>query len=192
MMNATVRAIRAGGPRGGEFDGDPIVIPAIAPDGSLFPIGKMRAHREGLQHLAVSVFVFSVDKLLIQRRSAGKYHCGLQWANTCCSHPNWNEPVDVAARRRLFEELGLALPLTAVRIVDYRAEVTGGLVENERVHLFKGEADSATLPISPDPAEVCETRWAPIETLRQEALANPASFAPWFRIYLARWDELGL
>ena len=191
-MAGAVRPQRADGPRIREGDGDPIVIPAIAPDGSYFPIGKMRAHREGQQHLAVSVFVFSGDELLIQRRAATKYHCALQWANTCCTHPYWNEPVATAAPRRLFEELGIALPLTATRIVDYRADVTDGLTENERVHVFKGLADRSRLVLAPDPDEVCEVRWARVEDLRREAAADPAGFTPWFRIYLARWAELGL
>ena len=57
-----------------------ILIPAIADDGSLFSVEKMEAHRRGLLHLAVSVFVFAGDEMLIQRRAAGKYHSGGQWA----------------------------------------------------------------------------------------------------------------
>ena len=42
------------------------LIPAIAADGSFYPIEKMDAHRRAVQHLAVSVFVFSDDELLLQ------------------------------------------------------------------------------------------------------------------------------
>ena len=42
-----------------------IYIPAIAGDGSLFPIEKMQAHLDGQLHLAVSVFVFDGDLLLM-------------------------------------------------------------------------------------------------------------------------------
>jgi isopentenyldiphosphate isomerase len=48
---------------------DEIIIPAIADDGTLFPIEKMEAHRIAQQHLAISVFVFSGTKLLIQQRA---------------------------------------------------------------------------------------------------------------------------
>jgi hypothetical protein len=54
----------------------PDAIPAIDADGSLYPIDKMAAHRLGQKHLAVSVFVFCGERLLIQKRAAGKYHCG--------------------------------------------------------------------------------------------------------------------
>jgi len=115
-----------------------ITIPAIAADGALYEVEKMAAHRAGLLHLAISVFVFDGDALLIQRRALAKYHCG-------------------------------------------------GLTEHERVHLFRGAADAATLLPDPDPAEVAETRWVTAAALEAEVAANPAAFTPWFRIYLARW-----
>ena len=88
------------------LDEERTIIPAIAADGSLFPIGKLEAHRLGQKHLAVSVFVFAGEQLLIQRRADGKYHCGGQWANTCCTHPHWGESPADCARRRLMRRGG--------------------------------------------------------------------------------------
>jgi isopentenyl-diphosphate Delta-isomerase len=167
------------------------VIPAIGADGVLFPIDKMEAHRQGALHLAVSVFVMSGDALLLQRRALSKYHCGGLWANTCCSHPHWGEAPADSATRRLREELGIALPLKACSVFEYKARVTDGLWEHERVHIFRGEA-KPTLAIEPDAAEVLDTRWLDLGKLRHDALQDPERYAPWFRIYLARWDELGL
>jgi isopentenyl-diphosphate Delta-isomerase len=171
---------------------DPALIPAIAADGSLYPIEKMQAHRLGTHHLAVSVFVFSGDDLLIQQRAAGKYHCAGAWANTCCSHPHWGEAPARAAERRLAEELGLqGLALDHTAVIDYAADVSDGLRECERVHVFRASADRDSLRFRPDPGEVSQTRWADWRDLRSEARATPAVFAPWFRIYLERWSELG-
>ena len=78
----------------------PVIIPAIAADGSLYPVEKLMAHVEGLFHLAVSVFVFDGDRLLIQQRAHDKYHCGGMWANTCCTHPYWDEAAVTCAERR--------------------------------------------------------------------------------------------
>jgi isopentenyl-diphosphate delta-isomerase len=134
---------------------DEIIIPAIADDGTLFPIEKMEAHRIAQQHLAISVFVFSGTKLLIQQRAKGKYHCPGRWANTCCSHPHWQESVEDAARRRVDEELGFTVPLSKTAVIDYKADVGGGLTENERVHVFKGEADETTLKSVSQPGRGC-------------------------------------
>jgi isopentenyl-diphosphate delta-isomerase len=169
-----------------------LVVPAIGADGRLFPAGKMDVHRSGQLHLAVSVFVFCGEFLLIQRRALGKYHCGGMWANTCCTHPHWGETPEACAHRRLREEVGLALALEARGVVDYRAEVTNGLIENERVHVFEGVAADMRLPAGFDPDEVAEMRWTDRASLRAAIAAEPALYTPWLRIYLERWSELAL
>jgi isopentenyl-diphosphate delta-isomerase len=153
----------------------------------------MTAHRLGQLHLAISVFVFDeTGALLIQQRARGKYHCGGQWANTCCSHPHWGEPPHEAAQRRLREELGLVTPLRATTVLDYAADVTDGLVEHERVHVFSGRLPRAFVRCAPDPEEVGAISWAEPHELMRDAQAHPDRFTPWFRIYLQRWSELGL
>lgn len=169
-----------------------ITIPAIAEDGSLYPIEKLEAHQRGLFHLAVSVFVFDGDQLLIQRRAPEKYHCGSQWANTCCTHPHWGEELRSAAERRLFEELGCRVPLARQRVVEYRADVGNGLIEHERVTMFTGEAKGAALRLEPDPAEVSAVRWAGAEELHRDIAARPEAYTPWFRIYLQRFPTLAI
>jgi isopentenyl-diphosphate delta-isomerase len=167
------------------------LIPGIALDGTLFPIEKMQAHRQSVLHLAVSVFVMCGDTILLQRRALSKYHCGGLWANTCCSHPHWGEPPANGARRRLREELGLVMPLRACNVIEYAADVTNGLREHERVHVFCGEVDSPP-PIRRNPNEVLDTRWMDIEQMQRDVRLHPEIYAPWFRIYVARWGELGL
>ena len=169
-----------------------IIIPAIAEDGSLFPIEKMEAHRLGQQHLAISVFVFSGARLLIQQRAAGKYHCPGRWANTCCSHPHWEESPGDAAVRRVKEELGFTVPLRKTAIIDYRADVGGGLIENERVHAFRGEADEATLATRLNPEEVAAVRWVEVADLPRLLAKESDTLCPWFAIYIRRWSELNL
>jgi isopentenyl-diphosphate delta-isomerase len=114
------------------------------------------------------------------------------WANTCCTHPHWGESAEACAHRRLREEVGIQLPLAARGIVDYRAEVTNGLIENERVHIFEGVAADMTLPAGFDRDEVAELRWTDRASLRAAIAADPALHTPWLRIYLDRWDELAL
>lgn len=169
---------------------DDRLIPAIGEDGQRFPLGKLEAHRRGQLHDAVSVFVFDGADMLIQRRAAGKYHCGGAWANACCTHPDWGEDAGASARRRLAEELGIDLELREVGVTTYRADVGGGLVEHERVRLFRGEARRSDLAFDLNPLEVSEIRWASPADLSREASADPERFAPWFRIYLERWADL--
>ena len=167
-----------------------IEIPAIAGDGSVYPVGKMRAHVEGLLHLAVSVFVFDGDFLLIQKRASTKYHCAGQWANTCCTHPHWGESIEACASRRLQEELGFTLPLTRHETMEYAADVGSGLREHERVTLFSARADRRTLAIHPVESEVEAVRWVSQRQLRLDVVRHPENFTPWLHIYLERFPGL--
>lgn len=169
---------------------DSIYIPAVAGDGSLYPIEKMQAHLDGQLHLAVSVFVFDGDLLLIQKRASTKYHCAGLWANTCCTHPHWDESVEDCAERRLTEELGFTLPLTRHQTVEYAADVGEGLKEHERVTLFSAQADSRALQVTPEQGEVEAVRWIGPRDLMREVRERPQDFTPWFRIYLQRFPGL--
>lgn len=155
-------------------------------DGRLQPVDKIEVHRRGLRHLAVSVFVLRGEALLLQRRAMGKYHTPGLWANTCCTHPRWDETDEACALRRLDEEMGIdGLPVTWRGQVEYRAEVGGGMVEHEVVDLFTAEAPKG-MTATPNPDEVMEVRWVSLPEVRAEIAAEPGRFVPWLRIYLER------
>lgn len=158
-------------------------IPAWV-DGKLTPVEKLEVHRRGLRHKAVSVFVMSGSRVLIQRRALGKYHTPGLWANTCCTHPLWNETAIDCAVRRLAEELGITGLYPSFRDqVEYRAPVGNGLTEHEVVDIFIADAP-ATLAVAPNPDEVAEVRWIDLYDLAAEVQRWPDRFTPWLRIYL--------
>lgn len=164
---------------------EPAMIPAWV-DGRLQPVEKLAVHQRGLRHKAVSVFVLHRDAVLLQRRALGKYHTPGLWANTCCTHPHWDEPADTCANRRLQQELGLhGLTLTPVGQVEYRAEVGPGLIEHEVVDVFVARIPRRP-SLDPDPAEVAETRWMPLTDLTADLAAHPHAYTPWLHIYLTR------
>ena len=173
-------------------DGDvmtDIMIPAWV-DGALMPVEKLDAHLRGLRHKAVSVFVMAGDAMLIQRRALGKYHTPGLWANTCCTHPEWDEPDAICALRRLGEELGIAGVQAQHRgQVEYRADVGGGLIEHELVEVFVVEA-TQDLPLALNPDEVMDTRWITLADLRTELATTPDIFTPWLRIYMEQHSAL--
>ncbi len=159
------------------------MIPAWVGD-KLTPVEKLEVHQRGLRHLAVSVFVLRGDDILLQQRALSKYHTPGLWANTCCTHPHWDENPSICADRRLTEELGISdLDLIHRGQLEYRADVGGGLIEHEVVDVYVAHAD-ATLVIAPNPDEVMATRWVSTAQLRIDIAAQPDNFSPWLRIYM--------
>ncbi|WP_224816631.1 isopentenyl-diphosphate Delta-isomerase [Hasllibacter sp. MH4015] len=153
-------------------------------DGTLQPVEKLEAHQRGLRHKAISVFLLRDGQVLLQRRALGKYHTPGLWANTCCTHPHWDEDAMHCAVRRLEEELGIAdATLTYRDTVEYRADVGGGLIEHEVVDIFVGDLPEGVDPI-PNPDEVMDTIWTPLDGLAEEVLRAPDGYTPWLRIYL--------
>lgn len=164
------------------------MIPAWI-DGQLQPVEKLEAHRRGLKHLAVSVFLMSGGKVLLQKRALTKYHTPGLWANTVCTHPFVGEQAHDCAHRRLEDELGItSVEVSFCQTVEYRAIVGNGLTEHEVVDIFVGQT-LVDIPIAPNPTEVAEIRWVTFDALAQEIAEAPTQFTPWLRIYMAEHRE---
>ena len=160
------------------------MIPAWE-DGTLQPVEKLDAHVRGLKHKAVSIFVVNQGRVLIQQRAMGKYHTPGLWANTCCTHPEWDEDPADCAVRRLDEELGITGLYPSHRDqIEYRAEVGNGLIEHEVVQVYVADAPN-DLKIVPNPDEVMNTRWVGFYDLTADVTRHPEQYTPWLRIYLA-------
>ena len=160
------------------------MIPAWE-DGTLKPVEKLDAHVRGLKHKAVSIFVVNQGRVLIQQRAMGKYHTPGLWANTCCTHPEWDEDPADCAVRRLDEELGITGLYPSHRDqIEYRAEVGDGLIEHEVVQVYVADAPN-DLKIVPNSDEVMNTRWVDFYDLTADVTRHPEQYTPWLRIYLA-------
>ncbi|MBX9589501.1 MAG: isopentenyl-diphosphate Delta-isomerase [Hyphomonadaceae bacterium] len=165
------------------------VILVDADDRAIGTMAKLEAHRRGLLHRAVSVFVLdSSNRVLLQQRAPGKYHSGGLWTNTCCSHPRPGEGVAKAGARRLVEEMGVACSLTSLFQMRYRAQVSNGLVEHELVHVLIGRFDGAP---APNPSEVMAWRWMAPTEIARDVDKRPDAYTVWFQKYCRDyWDLL--
>ena len=142
--------------------------------------GKMEVHREGLLHRAFSVFIFnSKGEMLLQQRAINKYHSGGLWTNACCSHPNPGEQTEVAATRRLREEMGFETELEKVFDFVYKAEFENGLIEHEFDHVFTGEYDGV---IDYSREEVMDYTWRSMQEIHKSIENDPSQYTAWFRL----------
>lgn len=145
---------------------------------------KLEAHRLGKLHRAFSVVLFNPKgEMLLQKRSASKYHSGGLWTNACCSHPQPGEPMKAALQRKLKQEMGIDLLPDFAFKFHYRAELDNGLIENEVDHVYSGVFDGK--PLS-NPEEVESWKFENLETIRQRMLSNPEDYTAWFKLIINR------
>jgi len=170
------------------IDADEEVVLVDADDRPMGTLAKLVAHRTAIRHRAFSVFLTDgAGNVLLQSRALTKYHSGGLWTNACCGHPRPGEDAQVAARRRLFEEMGIDVPLTFRGTLDYTAALPDGWHENEVVHLFTGVTDAEPAPAA---EEVHEWRRVSPAQLRAEAAHDVHAFTAWFRIYMEKVPQL--
>jgi isopentenyl-diphosphate delta-isomerase len=155
-------------------------------DNELGHLSKQECHDgEGILHRAFSLFVFNSDgRLLLQRRSETKRLWPMYWSNSCCSHPRQGESMEVATRRRLDEELGIAAELEYIYKFSYQARFGDLGSENELCSVYLGRTDQE---YSANANEIAEARYISRESLDRELLADPDAFTPWFRM---EWESL--
>jgi isopentenyl-diphosphate delta-isomerase len=147
-------------------------------------IEKMEAHRKALLHRAFSVFIFNEKgEMLLQQRALGKYHSPGLWTNTCCSHPRPGEDVEVAASRRLKEEMGIETSLKKIFDFIYRAEFENGLTEFEFDHVYTGIYSGELIPNKQEVKDYC---FRSMEDISQDLERWPEKYSAWFRIALPK------
>ncbi|KMW74046.1 isopentenyl-diphosphate delta-isomerase [Photorhabdus luminescens subsp. luminescens] len=158
---------------------DEILVLVDKYDNPIGSAGKADIHRKGMLHRAFSIFVFdNKGNLLLQKRSATKYHSAGLWTNSCCGHPRVGEALEDAAHRRLGEEMGFDCPLKKVSSFIYHARLPNDLIEYEYDHVFIGRFDKEPI-INPD--EVSDYKWVNPLKLRELINNAPDVYTVWFK-----------
>jgi isopentenyl-diphosphate delta-isomerase len=148
---------------------------------------KIKAHEEGLLHRAFSVFIFnSKGEMLLQQRAMKKYHSGGLWTNACCSHPQPGEETNIAAQRRLKEEISLITPLEKVFDFIYKAKFDNGLTEYEFDHVFVGEYEGK---INFNKKEVMDFCYKKMKDIRHSLQTHPQKYTAWFHLAFPKIEE---
>jgi isopentenyl-diphosphate delta-isomerase len=149
-------------------------------DNAIGTMEKMEAHHRGALHRAFSVLLFNSEgKILLQKRSANKYHSAGLWTNTCCSHPLPGEKIEDAARRRLREEMGIDVQTKFVYKFIYKIALDQDLIEHEYDHVFIGTYNGE--PII-NKTEVEDWKYADLNWVRKDINENPKQYTYWFKL----------
>jgi isopentenyl-diphosphate Delta-isomerase len=152
-------------------------------------------HRETPYHLAFSCYlVDDAGRVLITQRAHDKVTWPSVWTNSCCGHPAPGEGLREAVRRRLGDELGVAVGGDAFTLLlpgfSYRAEMSDGTVEHELCPVVRARYDAAAAgAVTPNPAEAAAAQWWSWADCRE--LARRPESSPWFRLQLTELAALG-
>jgi isopentenyl-diphosphate delta-isomerase len=140
---------------------------------------------QGKLHRAFSVFLFDPEgRVLIQQRHPDKMLWGGYWANSCCSHPRLGETTEIAAHRRIMEELGVTCELTYLYKFVYHAEFGEAGSEYENCWVFAGHFDGR---LNINQAEISTTRFISPAELTAEIETNSNIYSPWLKL---EWERI--
>ncbi|MFM2423683.1 MAG: hypothetical protein RLZZ70_68 [Candidatus Parcubacteria bacterium] len=131
------------------------------------------AIEKGLIRRASRIYVFNESgQLLVQQRSA-KVAKPLLLDQSAAGHVDEGESYEEAARRELFEELGLSdIPLIPIALSFRTSDFYNGI--------YKAIVPDGTV-IAFDPEELAAVHWYNIADLNREMLTSPEKFTPAFK-----------
>lgn len=144
---------------------------------------RVAVHSEATPlHLAFSLYLLDdLGRVLFTRRALTKTTWPGVWTNSCCGHPRPGEHIEDALRRRLHEELGVAVADLRCVLPDfaYRARDVTGIEENEVCPVYVGRLVHPGARLQPNGSEVMDWTWIRMVELKTAAAAAPFAFSPW-------------
>ena len=158
---------------------------------------KVNCHlNEGKLHRAFSVLLFDLsNKLLIQQRADEKITFPSIWANSCCSHPLYQngeqdgiEGAKSAAIRKLTQELGIKMgkirleDLNFITKMHYKSRADEKWIEHEVDYIFVVKMD---VQINPNSNEIQRIKYVDkkeLDNLFEMSNNGDVKIGPWFRL----------
>ena len=166
----------------------------VAVDGADEEVGvvnRLEAHLgEGIRHRAFTSLVFDGDgHILLAQRSHDKRLWDGFWDGTVASHPEVDEPQEMAVTDRLEVELGIEpdqySDLRRTDKFEYKRYYAREGVEFEVCSVFKLTLDDRS--IDPNEEEVAGLMWVPYERLYEHPRwYRQLRLCPWFEIAMRR------
>ena len=166
--------------------GEELLIAVDAADNVLSYRSKRELHAgAGVLHRAFSIFLFNADgDVLVQRRSRLKPLWPGYWSNSCCSHPRRGESDLDAAKRRLYEELGVRAEPEFLYRFEYHATFDAGGAEHELCSVYLARSEQAPRA---HPDEISEWKWTTCEALDRGLATQTQHYTPWLNL---EWPRL--
>jgi isopentenyldiphosphate isomerase len=144
---------------------------------------RLEAHRSGLWHRTVHVWIVNgTEMLLFQKRALSKESFPGLWDVSAAGHVSTGEPLVAAARREVFQELGIHVAeaelgfLFTTQTSSIQRE--GTFVDNEFNHVYAVNRDVSISELALQESEVADAQYVPCGELRRLAESGDPAFAP--------------
>jgi len=163
-------------------DGSALFAVVDADDKPVGSAPRNTVHANNLLHRAVHILLFNgAGELFLQKRSRRKDRHPCVWDSSAAGHVDAGEEYDVAVRRELEEELGVAVELE--RVAKLPASEKTGL---EFIWVYRGQHDG---PFKLARSEIELGEFFPADVVTAWVEARPWEFAPGF---LECWEAYRL
>jgi isopentenyldiphosphate isomerase len=132
---------------------------------------KSEAHQKGWFHATVHIWLFTADaKVLLQKRGRSKKVFPGLWDISVAGHVGAGEGILTAAKREVFEEIGLQLAdadFTKIATRKHQISHQNGIIDNEFHQVFVAELKIPLTELTLQATEVAAIELFDLDILKQ-------------------------
>jgi isopentenyl-diphosphate delta-isomerase len=155
---------------------------------------KSEAHKNGWFHATVHIWLFTSDKkILLQKRALTKKVFPGIWDISVAGHIGAGEEILEAAKREIFEEIGLKLEeKDLIKIGTRIHQVThkNGIQDNEHHHIFIAELKVPVSALTMQEEEVAGLKLWNLTVLKQTKNLENVLLPRFHEYYCAVYDKI--
>jgi isopentenyldiphosphate isomerase len=172
------------------------LIDILTPEGK--PTGKIalksEAHKNGWFHATVHIWFFTSDeKILLQKRALTKKVFPGIWDISVAGHIGAGEAILEAAKREIFEEIGLKLEEKELIKIGTRIHQVihkNGIRDNEHHHVFIAELKVPIKTLTKQKEEVDGLKLWDLKVLKQTKNLENVLLSRFHEYYVSVYDKI--
>ena len=172
------------------------VIDILTPEGK--PTGKTalksEVHKKGWYHATVHIWLFTTSKkILLQKRALTKKIFPGLWDISVAGHIGAGESVLNAAKREVFEEIGLELSeedLIKIGTRVHQVSHSNGIIDNEHHHVFIAELKKPLSELKIQKEEVAAIQLFDLAILKQTKNLENVLLSRFHEYYTMVYDKI--
>ena len=172
------------------------LIDILTPDG--LPTGKTalksEAHKNGWFHATVHIWLFTKDKkIVLQKRALTKKVFPGLWDISVAGHIAAGETISKAAKREVFEEIGLELDekdLIKIGTRIHQVKHDNGILDNEHHHVYIAELKVPITSLTIQKEEVADLKLFDLSVLKSTKNLENVLLSRFHNYYCMVYDQI--